>query len=594
MTVATFLPISLMERDEAGAAGAELLRALHAGLSGALFVIGEPGLGKTALLSAVGQRAAESGVWIGRGRGHHLDSSLSFGQLAQAFEELGAPELILEGPGAGPLAVPGGRPGAVPYAALRWLRARAADAGRPVLLVLDDLHWADTDSLALVSFLCRRFGAPGPPVAVLAALRPWPSTALDLAEDLVHDEHAASCRLAPLSPSATALFLAERTGAAVSAQTVSRAWRQCGGNPLLLGQFALPGGGSQGPATGPGGPAGPAGPADRAAPAGPRPVPPPARAPGGGPLLLARFAGMPPAGLRCVRAAAVLGAWFRSSVAAEVAGLEGPDAETALDALGRSGLFRDAPDGGTRFVHPQFRTAVYQDLCGPLRTRLHARAFASLADRGLDGEAAEHAIRAELVGDSRAVDLLERTGRQALRTGAAAEAADVLAAAVRLAGERATCELRLVLGEALLRAGRATAALRELERLAGVRATVTPDGDAVAQSARRLLADARRAAGRFPSGSRREPGTGPEPGAGRAPGAEREAGSELSALTAGETRVAREVATGHSNPQVAHLLSLSVKTVESHLERVYAKLAIHSRAELIALAAVARWPLPGS
>ncbi|HEY4464708.1 MAG TPA: helix-turn-helix transcriptional regulator, partial [Streptosporangiaceae bacterium] len=60
------------------------------------------------------------------------------------------------------------------------------------------------------------------------------------------------------------------------------------------------------------------------------------------------------------------------------------------------------------------------------------------------------------------------------------------------------------------------------------------------------------------------------------------------ALTAQETRVARLVATGASNPQIASQLYLSVSTIETHVERIYAKLGIRSRHELMALVAAGR------
>jgi DNA-binding CsgD family transcriptional regulator len=52
-------------------------------------------------------------------------------------------------------------------------------------------------------------------------------------------------------------------------------------------------------------------------------------------------------------------------------------------------------------------------------------------------------------------------------------------------------------------------------------------------------------------------------------------------LTAQEQRVAKLAATGATNPQIARQLFLSVSTVETHLERIYAKLGIHSRRELM-------------
>ncbi|HEX2118685.1 MAG TPA: helix-turn-helix transcriptional regulator, partial [Acidimicrobiales bacterium] len=52
-------------------------------------------------------------------------------------------------------------------------------------------------------------------------------------------------------------------------------------------------------------------------------------------------------------------------------------------------------------------------------------------------------------------------------------------------------------------------------------------------------------------------------------------------LTSAERRVARLAAAGHSNAEIARLLFLSVNTVETHLKRVYAKLGLSSRRELM-------------
>src|SRR5262249_48310482 len=135
-------------------------------------------------------------------------------------------------------------------------------------------------------------------------------------------------------------------------------------------------------------------------------------------LLLSRFAGLPPAALRCVRAASVLGIRFRLELAAEGAGLAGGEADRAVQALCRGGLVEQTSAGAVRFVPPLFAQALYDDLPGPMRARLHARSFDLLAQRGLDPEAAEHALRAGL-GDTPAVlAALERAGRSALEVGA--------------------------------------------------------------------------------------------------------------------------------------------------------------------------------
>ncbi|MGB6458206.1 MAG: helix-turn-helix transcriptional regulator, partial [Streptosporangiaceae bacterium] len=64
-------------------------------------------------------------------------------------------------------------------------------------------------------------------------------------------------------------------------------------------------------------------------------------------------------------------------------------------------------------------------------------------------------------------------------------------------------------------------------------------------------------------------------------------------LTAQEQRVATLAAGGASNADIARQLFLSASTVESHLERIYAKLSIHSRYELIARVARDGWNSPG-
>ena len=58
-----------------------------------------------------------------------------------------------------------------------------------------------------------------------------------------------------------------------------------------------------------------------------------------------------------------------------------------------------------------------------------------------------------------------------------------------------------------------------------------------------------------------------------------------SELTAQESRVAALAATGATNPEIARQLSVSPRTIETHLQRVYAKLGIRSRHGLIASAA---------
>jgi DNA-binding CsgD family transcriptional regulator len=439
----------LLERAEVTATLRRLVDAVAAGESGAVFVLGEPGLGKTSLLDQAVQLATSAGLAVGLGRGHPMETGLPFGVLAEALDRAGGHGVLEPDESAGSMA---GDRAVRFYAVLRWLQGQT---GRGLLLVLDDLHWADTDSVALFSFVCRRLASLR--LGLIAALRPWPSQAHEAVASLAHEGGGTIQRLGPLSEAASGLLLEDRVGAVVPEQQRHRAFALAAGNPLLLEQLAvaLRAGGKLPDADAPG------------------------HAGFGRDVLLARFAGLPSAGMRCARAASVLGAAFVPEVAAEVAGLQGAEIEEALESLGRSGLISQQPGTEADFVHPLFRQSLYDDLAGPARARLHARAFAVLHARGMDAQAAEHAVQGRLVGDAEAVRVLEWAGRVARRAGAPSAALARLDAAADLAGERSSAELLLARAEALLATGqldRAVRAYREVLGRPGLPATRRVEG----------------------------------------------------------------------------------------------------------------------
>ena len=416
---------NLLERQVVTTSAGELVSRVAAGGSGALFMVGDAGLGKTSLIDRACGLAAAADLAVGLGRGHPMETALPFGLIAQALDEVGGRGLLGEDE-PGPASA--GDRAARFYAVLRWLQRRMGSA---LLLAFDDLHWADADSLALLSFLCRRMDSA--PVGLIASLRPWPPDAQEAAAGLVHEGHGTLWWLAPLSKEAAGSLLHTRLGRPLPDVVRQRAFVLCAGNPLLLEQLAV--------AIGEGGDVPAAAGAGQAA--------------FGRGVLLARFAGLPPAGMRCAQAASVLGTSFLPEVAAQVAELEEGEAGTAVEALGRTGLIGQRPGSAAEFVHPLFRQALYDDLAGPVRARLHARAFAVLHARGLDAQAAEHALQAGLAGDLEAAAVLEEAGRAARRTGALATAVTWLNAAVDMAGRRASISLLLAQAEALLASGRA-------------------------------------------------------------------------------------------------------------------------------------------
>lgn len=421
----------MLERDSVTQAIERLLQEARRGHGGALFIVGEAGLGKTTVLEFACGLAAPT-ARVGVARGDVMETALPFGLMAQAVEDLGG----TEGLGQVRPGVPADDARASHFLRThRWLQGLAA--GGPVLLAFDDLHWGDGDSVALLSYLCRRIACL--PVAVISTLRPWPPAAEETALRLAAAGHARMERLGALSEQASRALLLARMGDLATDEVVEQAYASSSGNPLLLEQVALTVGrhgpsaeavGYQGDARG---------------------------------LLLPRFGGVPEVGVQLARAATVLGNRFRPELAVALARLNEDEATLALDALSRSGLIRHVGTGTAEFTHLLFQQALYNDLPPLVREDLHAQAFRLLFDRGAEAEAAEQAVRADLLGDPVAVDVLVRAGRAALRAGAITTAVERLDAAVRLASIQVKPEVLFLFAEALLAEDRCARAARVYE-----------------------------------------------------------------------------------------------------------------------------------
>ncbi|MGI8412487.1 MAG: helix-turn-helix transcriptional regulator [Solirubrobacteraceae bacterium] len=458
----------MLERGGIEAAVGGLLDAVQARRGRALLLSAEAGLGKTTCLAAAVAMAGERGFAVGRARGEAMESSLAFGVATVLTEPLGGPDLLGRPSGTEP---PAQVRAAKFFEVLRWAAARSAE--RPLLLAVDDLHWSDQDSLELLCFLARRLDGLG--VGVFATLRPWPLAAHEAALALGHAGHAVLERLAPLSEPAAGELLRARCGRQLDPELLARSWAVSHGNPLLLDQVAA-----------------------TIARGESLPTPDGARlGPHADALLLARFAGLDRASLRCAQAASVLGLRFRPDLAMAVAGLDPGREDGALAALTGTGLVRAVPGTGlVEFTHPLFAQALGDDLDPALRAAMHRRAFAALLERGLEDEAAEHASAGNLVGDERAAAVLERVGRRALGAGALQSAVSLLEEAARLAPGECSAALRLTLAGALLEAGRPREAIEHASSL--------PDGDgATVAGALRLLGTAHYATGEHELAARR-------------------------------------------------------------------------------------------
>ena len=403
------LPQNLLERDSAAVALFATLSRAQDGKIATTLVLGEAGLGKTALLEAAIAEACQLGFEVARAQGAAAEVALPFGYVSQLFPDEGAEDV----PGFVATLPPQER------AAVAWqgLRGWALQRRRhPVLLALDDLHWADRDSLMLLGLLARQRGPAR--LSLVGALRPWPGEAASLAEALAMDGQGEVVRLVPLSTAASMELVTRLAGSAAAEQLAPYLDELCAGNPLLLNQLASQAGLS--PAGG-----------------------------GGHRLLLSRFTGLDDAGLQYARAAAVSGVQFRPSVAAAVAGLGDAEAHQALDALCRNGLVSAVEPGRAAFAHALLRRALYDDLPGPLRAELHAATFRQLAEqRAPVGEAATHALAAQLRSKP-ALRAIEKAGSESLSRGALQAAVEWFSAAAELGGQDCPPSARLHLAEAL-------------------------------------------------------------------------------------------------------------------------------------------------
>jgi DNA-binding CsgD family transcriptional regulator len=397
----------LLERDGELERLDALLSAAAEGSGGALLVRADAGIGKTRLLAELAERAGAAGLTPLRARGGVLERDFPFGCVRQLFEpHLGDPgsrAALLEGDAAmsspvfGP---PGGEQGPRPDAGygvlhgLYWLTANLAEQD-PLLLILDDAHWADPPSLRYLSFLARRL--EGMPVALVVAMRPAdPGAPPELAE-LARELDVLD--LAPLSEPAAAELVRAEAGAEVSEATCALCHEATGGNPFLLGELLREAAGA---------PLSP----ERIETLGPDRV---------AEVVFTRIEAMGPGAVDLASAVALLGDGVELRTAARLAGL-GDGAGDVADGLAAIGVLE--PGRPLSFVHPIVRNAVYGRIPPAQRHRGHLEAAAQLEEGGGSPEA----VGAHLL---------------ATEPGERFEPVEVLMAAARDAGSRGAPDLAL-------------------------------------------------------------------------------------------------------------------------------------------------------
>ncbi|XVV08877.1 ATP-binding protein [Actinoplanes sp. CA-131856] len=418
--------------------------ALAAPPARAVLVAGEPGIGKSRLLAEVAARADARGMLVLTGSASEYERDLPFWLFVDALDEYlraAAPDGLADADLAEVLpSVPAGdRPPALgdpryrTHRAMRRLLETLAAKG-PVVLVLDDLHWADSGSAELICALLRR--PPAGPVLLAMAARPR-QTPARLAAGLTG---VTRLDLGPLSLDGARELIGDRAAAV---------YAESGGNPFYLRQLARSprttgnrdGGGE-----------------------GDHEVPAAVAA-----AIADELALLDRVTRRVLEGAAVAGDPFLLELAAAAVPAGEREVAEAIDELESRDLIRpgEAPRR-FRFRHPLLRRAVYDAAPRAWRVGAHERVAGALRERGVPPAGrAHHLVHAARRGDREAVAVLRAAGDDVVGR-APAEAAAWYEAAIALLTED-DADLWEARGRALGAAGRLTEARSALVRALDLR-----------------------------------------------------------------------------------------------------------------------------
>ncbi|WP_198586787.1 helix-turn-helix transcriptional regulator [Glycomyces xiaoerkulensis] len=470
----------LLEREEELARIGTALDQARTGREGSLLLVeGPPGIGKSALLAAAARTAAET-MTVLSARATELDREFAFGVLRQLLEPplrtmpahrrrealAGAAAPAAAALGLARTEPRGPESGFATLNGLYWL-VSALGEQRPLLLLLDDIHWADRDTLRFLAFLAPRLGDL--PVSVLSAARPGESRFEALFAATASDP---ACRpLAPkaLSQAATTAVVESSFDIPVDPAFARACHQATGGNPFYLRAMLDE---LRSDAVTPSSAA-----ADRVLGLGPRSV---------AQTILVRLARLTLAAPGMARALAVLGDEADPARASRLAAVDPAEARAATEAMIEAAVL--VRSERPAFAHPIIRNAVYNDIGHTERAGLHRRAIDLLRTEGVAPERlVAHLLAVEPRSDPEAVAMLASAATEALRRGAVDTAVACLRRALEeppSRTERADVLLRLGRAEMLVDGPAAIAHLSEALEVVG-----GPEdrADAAADLARALI-----------------------------------------------------------------------------------------------------------
>jgi hypothetical protein len=383
----------------------ELLDQAAAGAGSALLLYGEAGIGKTRTLEELAAVAADRGFLVAWGRCTELDGVPPLWSWRDVFTAFGLASRAMP-------------PGRAAVLAALVDRIDLLGAERPLLICVEDVHWADADTRWLLRGLAD--ATAGRALAVVASWR-----VAEAADELLDlPPRVRRLPLAALSEVDSRTLAEQLADGRLPEHTLSRAVRQAGGNPFFIGELVR---------------------MHLLGPPGAERVPR-----GVWEVLARRLARLPSPTVELLSLAAVLGGDAEPAVLAAAA--DRPPRELLEPAV-RAGLIAPVVSGPVAFAHAVVREVLLAEAGPERRTALHERAASGLEVCRPDADEALARHWAEVPGADAAGRALRhaRSARDAARAAGALEQAVLFAT---LAAERTDDpEDLLVLGDARARVG---------------------------------------------------------------------------------------------------------------------------------------------
>ena len=411
----------------------ERLAAARAGRGTTVLLNGATGIGKTALLDALAHSARAHGLLVLRGSGHDLAATQPFElwiEVVRTFQRQASVGLANPVPPAfltpASAAAGAGSQSAIFNELLAFLRALATR--QPILLALEDLQWADRESLELFRVVARELKEQ--PVLMVGSYR-----AGDLEQDaplarlipqLVREAQARQLDLAPLDESSVAELVTERYDLEAESRQRLIAYlsAHAEGNPLFITELlhSLEAARKL-----------------RRAANGwlleelqPLPIPIFLRQ-----IIDARFSRLPAEIRHSLAVAAVIGPEFQIQHWGLLCNLSQAELLQTLEQSIQAGLLEIMPDSvSARLSHAMFQRALYETVLPPRRSALH-REIGELLATTDNPDPDLIAWHFQAAGDERAAAWLLRAAERAQRAYAWSAAAERLSTAENLIAERA-------------------------------------------------------------------------------------------------------------------------------------------------------------